>query len=114
MGGMWYSQDDNLHAMCSFGQVLLHPDVFEIVLISEEPSPGLAHSRVDVLFFEFVPVIYVGVMDSHFRSHFGESTDDHFGPAVARISHVLSVAGPADQHLSPRYISSHIPQGVAG
>ncbi len=73
----------------------------------------MSGSRVNILVFQFVPVVNVGVMDAHLGAHFGKSSHNQLAAAVACIAYVLSVAGATNQHILAGNVTRHITQSIA-
>jgi len=75
------------------GQVVLDPDIDELVLIAEEPGEGVAGGRVRILFFELKPMLEIRVVYFEVGTHFSEFPDNNLGAAVAGVGDILSIAG---------------------
>src|SRR5262245_52679405 len=92
-------EDHGLDAAQRGFQILTHPELLQVALVAEEPGQGVTRRRVRVLLLELEPVLDVRVVDAHVGSHLGEPAHDDLGAAVASVTHVLTVARAADQHL---------------
>ena len=112
-GACRHGQDHGVDAFQRRGQIVLDADIYQVLLIAEEPRPGMARRRVAVLRFEFLPVIDIRIVHPHFGAHFGEFAHDDFRAAVAGVADIFAIACAADEHVGAGDVLAHVAQGVA-
>ena len=114
IGLMADGQDHRIGPLQGVLEVGLNPDFGELVLIPEEPRPGVARGGIGFLLLQFPPVLHVGVVDADLGPHFSQLPDQRLGTAVAGVAHVLPVGGAKDDDLAMRRRSSPCSGGRRG
>ena len=61
--GVTDSEDNSVYVLQGRRQILKHTQVFELLLVPEEPCPAVPGPWVDVLFLELPPVRHVWIVD---------------------------------------------------
>ncbi len=109
-----HRQDNSFGPLHRLLKVFFNHSLFQPLLVAEEPFPRTSGRWVGVLFLQFIPVIHIGVVDTDLGSHLGEFSHYQFAAAVTGVTHILPVAGAAQQHLRTGDVAAHVAQGVAG
>ncbi len=109
---MTHGQDHGVGLFQASGQILVDPELLQLVLVPEKPRPRIPRRGVGVLLFEFPPVFHVGVVDGDLGPHLGKLPDHDLRTAVPGVPHVLPVGSPEDGDLRGRHDPPHVPQGV--
>ena len=105
-------QDYRISPLQGVLEVGLNPYFGELVLIPEEPRPGVARGGVGFLFLQFPPVLHVRVVYANLGPHFSQLPDQRLGAAVAGVAHVLPVGGAEEGDLRSGDDLPHVPKGV--
>ena len=111
--GVWDGKYQSFSIFQHGWEVFFYAEVFQTVLITEEPGPGVTGSGIGVLGFKFIPMVNIGIVYPDLSSHLGELAYDHLTAAVTGVADILTVAGTTNYYISSGDITTHVSQGIA-